>query len=143
MSSETNIDLIKAGMEAFNAQDWDRFFAFDDESIVTYAPNLEEPLKGLEAYKERFETNVEAFPDQHIETKRVFGDAEWVVLEGVFTGTHKGAFLGPGGEEIPPTHRRVELPLALVFKIEGGKVTEEHDYYDNLTFMSQLGLAPE
>ncbi|MEE9181235.1 MAG: ester cyclase [candidate division NC10 bacterium] len=143
MSSEENVELVKAGMEAFNAHDWDRFFGFSDESIVNYAPDLEEPLKGLEAYRERFETNVEAFPDQHIETTRVFGDAEWVVLEGVYSGTHEGAFPGPGGEKIPPTHKRVELPLALVFKIEGGKVTEEHDYYDNLTFMSQLGLAPE
>ncbi|MEE9592078.1 MAG: ester cyclase [Thermoplasmata archaeon] len=142
MSIQGNIDLVKAGMEAFNAQDWDRFFGFADESIVAYAPDLEEPLKGLEAYRERW-ANVEAFPDRHIETKRVFGDAKWVVLEGVFTGTHKGAFPGPGGEEIPPTHKRVELPVALVFKIEGDKVTEEHDYYDNLTFLSQLGLAPE
>ena len=127
----------------FNAQDWDRFVANAAESIVTHAPDLEEPLKGLKAYRERFETNVEAFPDQHIETKQVFGQGEWVVLEGIFTGTHEGAFPGPGGQEIPPTHKRVELPLALVFKIEDGKTTEEHDYYDNLAFLSQLGLAPE
>ena len=143
MSSEENVELVKAGMEAFNAQDWDRFFAFSAESIVTHAPDLEEPLKGLEAYRKRFETNVNAFPDQYIETTRVFGQGDWVVLEGVFTGTHKGAFPGPGGQEIPPTNKKVELPLALVFKIEGGKTTEEHDYYDNLTFLSQLGLAPE
>ncbi|MFQ5986265.1 MAG: ester cyclase [Thermoplasmata archaeon] len=143
MSAEENIESVKAGMEAFNAQDWDRFFALDHESIVTYAPDLDEPLKGLEAYKERFETNEKAFPDQHIETTRVFGQGDWVVLEGVFTGTHKGAFIGPGGQEVPPTNKQVELPIALVFKIEGGKLTEEHDYYDNLTFLSQLGLAPE
>lgn len=143
MSTEENIDLIKTGMEAYNAQDWDRFFAFADESIVTYAPDLEEPLKGLEAYRERSRTNAEAFPDRHIETRRVFGAGDWVVLEGVFTGTHKGVFVGPGRKEIPPTNKRPELPLALVFKVEGGKVTEEHDYYDNLTFLSQLGLAPE
>ncbi|MEE9164176.1 MAG: ester cyclase [Thermoplasmata archaeon] len=143
MSSEENVELVKAGMEMFNAQDWDRFFANAAESIVTHAPDLEEPLKGLKAYRERFETNVEAFPDQHIETKQVFGQGEWVVLEGIFTGTHEGAFPGPGGQEIPATHKRVELPLALVFKIEGGKTTEEHDYYDNLAFLSQLGLAPE
>ncbi len=141
--SKDNVELVKAGMELFNAQDWDRFFAFAEESIVTYAPDLEEPLKGLEAYRERFETNVKAFPDQHIETRRVFGEGDWVVLEGVFTGTHKGAFIGPGGQEIPPTDKKVELPIALVFKVEGGKTTEEHDYYDNLTFLNQLGLAPD
>lgn len=138
-----NVELVRAGMEAFNAQDWDRFFGVNAESIVNYGPDLEEPLKGLEAYKERFDTNAEAFPDQHIEITQVFGGGDWVVLEGIFTGTHKGAFPGPGGQEIAPTNKSVELPVALVFKVEGGKVTEQHDYYDNLTFLSQLGLAPE
>ncbi|MFQ5553060.1 MAG: ester cyclase [Thermoplasmata archaeon] len=137
-----NVDLVKAGMEAFNAHDWDQFFANTAESIVNYAPDLEEPLKGLDAYRERFETNVGAFPDQHIATTRVFGQGDWVVLEGIFTGTHEGAFIGPTGQEVPPTNKRVELPIAFVFKIEGGKLTEEHDYYDNLAFLSQLGLAP-
>ena len=40
MSSIEKIDLIKSGMEAFNAQDWDRFFGLSAESIVTYAPDL-------------------------------------------------------------------------------------------------------
>ncbi|MEE9592137.1 MAG: ester cyclase [Thermoplasmata archaeon] len=143
MSIQENVRLVETGIEAFNAQDWDRFFAMSDESIVIYAPDLEEPLKGLEAYRDRFEGSPEAFPDQHIETRRVFGQGDWVVMEGVFTGTNDGTFTGPGGQEVGPTNKRVELPMALVFKIEGGKVTEEHDYYDNLTFLSQLGLAPE
>lgn len=143
MSIEENIELVRGGFEAFNNQDWDRFFAFGAESIVTTAPDLEEPVKGLEAYKERFDTNAEAFPDQHLETRQIFGQGDWVVMEGVFTGTHRGAFPGPGGQEVAPTNKRVELPVALVFKVEGGKVTEEHDYYDSLSFLGQLGLAPE
>ena len=97
----------------------------------------------MDAYRERFEGNAEAFPDQPIESRQVFGQGDWIVLEGLFTGTHKGAFTGPDGREVPPTNKRVELPIALVFKVEGGKVTEEHDYYDNLTFLGQLGLTPE
>ncbi|MFQ5918795.1 MAG: ester cyclase [Thermoplasmata archaeon] len=143
MGTNENVELVKSGMEAFNAHDWDRFFALSDESLVNYAPDLEEPLKGLEGYRERFETNFAAFPDQHIETVRVFGAGDWVVFEGIFTGTHRGAFTGPGGQEIPATNKRVELPVALVFKIEGGKATEQHDYYDNLAFLSQIGMAPE
>lgn len=143
MSIQENVKLVETGIEAFNAQDWDRFFAISDESVVIYAPDLEEPLKGLEAYRDRFEGSPEAFPDQHIETRRVFGQGDWVIMEGVFTGTNGGTFTGPDGQEAGPTNKRVELPIALIFKVEGGKVTEEHDYYDNLTLMGQLGLAPE
>ena len=106
MSNEENIDVTRSGMEAFNARDWDRFFGFSHESIVTHAPDLLEPLKGLEASKERFKANAEAFPDQHIETRQVFGQGDWIVLEGLFTGTHKGAFIGPNGQEVPPPRTR-------------------------------------
>ena len=143
MSNEENIDVIKSGMEAYNARDWARHSETIAEFIVYYSPESLEPVKGLDASKERFKANAEAFPDYHIETKQVFGQGDWVVLEGVFTGTHKGAFPTPGGQEIPPTGKRVELPELWVFKVEGGKVAEEHDYYDNLTFLSQLGLAPQ
>lgn len=139
---EENVKLVEAGLEAYNAQDWDAFFAGGDESIVVYAPDLMEPAKGLAAYRERFETNAAAFPDRQIEKTRIFGQGDWVCVEGIFTGTHTGAFTTPAGDEIPPTNKKVEVWLALVFKLANGKVIEEHDYYDQMSFFSQLGLAP-
>ena len=143
MSIQENLALVEAGMEAFNAHDWDRFLAMNDDSIVNYAPDLEEPLKGLDALRDRFEGGAAAFPDQHLETRHIFGQGEWVVFEAIFTGTHKGPMRDPTGEEVPPTGKWVEVPIAFVFRVQGGKVTEQHDYYDNLSFLSQLGLAPE
>lgn len=142
MGVEENVQIVEEGLEAFNAHDWGRFFSRYHESVVEYAPELTEPVKGVAALRERFENGAEAFPDQRIDGVRTFGQGDWVCLEGVFRGTQTGPFVGPGGRTIPATNKRVELWVALVFKIEAGKVTEEHDYYDNMTFMSQLGLAP-
>ncbi len=49
---------------------------------------------------------------------------------------------GPKGETIPATDKSVQTPITMVFKIEEGKVTEDHGYWDQLAMLSQLGLAP-
>jgi predicted ester cyclase len=43
----------------------------------------------------------------------------------------------------PPTGRQVELKGITISRIEGGKIVEDWDSYDNLSFLQQLGLVPE
>ncbi|MCJ2554752.1 MAG: ester cyclase [Candidatus Thermoplasmatota archaeon] len=142
MSVEENLKLVDAGLEAYNAHDWDRFFEFYAESVVNYGPNLPEPSKGLAALRERFETNEIAFPDHRMEKVRAFGQGDYVCVETVWKGTHKGPMQGPKGETIPATNKSVQTPMTMVLKIEEGKVTEDHGYWDQLATLSQLGLAP-
>ncbi len=142
MSVEENLKLIDAGVEAYNAHDWDRFFEFYAESVVNYAPNLPEPGKGLAALREWFEATETGFPDHRMEKVRAFGQGDYVCLESVWKGTHKGPIRGMKGEEIPATNKSVKNRLTTVFKIEEGKVTENHVYWDQLATFSQLGLAP-
>ena len=143
MSVEENLRLIKDGYEAFNAHDWDRFFEGYAESLVVHAPDLLEPLKGLAAYREWIQTFDTAFPDQCFEEVRTFGQGDWVCTEAIFEGTHTGPLPGPGGETIPATNKEVRNPAAFVFKFEGGKITEQRNYVDQLSYLAQLGLAPE
>ncbi len=63
MSVEENLQAIKDGHEAFNAQDGDRFFELYAESVVYYGPDLPEPVKGRAALREVFEGAITAFPD--------------------------------------------------------------------------------
>ncbi|MFQ5552584.1 MAG: ester cyclase [Thermoplasmata archaeon] len=143
MSVEENLQTIKDGYEAFNAHDWDRFLERYAESVVYSAPDLPEPLKGVEAFRELIQTYNTAFPDQRFEEVRTFGQGDWAVSEAVFTGTNKGPFPGPEGQTIPATNKQVRNRAVYVFKFEGGKVTELRGYADQLGLMAQLGLAPE
>jgi carboxymethylenebutenolidase len=62
-----------------------------------------------------------------------------VVDELVITFTHDlvmDTFL-PG---IPPTGRRVALPLVVVVGFEGGKVASEHIYWDQGSLLVQVGV---
>ncbi len=129
-------------MEAYNAHDWDRVFDLYAESIVNYAPNLPEPTKGLAALREWFEATETGFPDHRMEKVRAFGQGDYVCLEIIWKGTHKGPIRGMKGETIPATNKSVQYPATIVFKIEEGKVTEDHVSWDQLAMFSQLGLAP-
>jgi predicted ester cyclase len=54
-------------------------------------------------------------------------------------GTHQGET-----EELgPPTGRQLEFKGITISRIEGSKIVEEWQAYDNLSFQQQLGRAPE
>ena len=142
MSVDENLQKVDASIEAFNDRDLDRFVGLRAESSVRHAPPAPEPLKGRDALREYLQGFVDAFPDGQIEKVRAFGQGDWTIVELAFTGTHTGPLPGPGGEAIPATNKPVRLPYCVVIKFEGGEVTEEHEYWDQLGFMAQLGLAP-
>ena len=79
------------------------------------------------------------FSDLHAEITSEIAQDDRVALTIVLTGTHDGELAG-----IPPTGERIELPLAIVTRIEEGLIVEDWEYYDSGTIMAQLGLgAPE
>jgi steroid delta-isomerase-like uncharacterized protein len=61
------------------------------------------------------------------------------VAEGVYRGRHDGPFRTPQGE-VPPTGREVAVPFVTVFEANEGRLTVHRAYWDNATFMAQLGL---
>jgi len=65
--------------------------------------------------------------------------ADQVVDEVVFKFTHTSEvdWMLPG---IPPTGRRVEIPLIAVVKFVDGKVAHEHIYWDQASVLVQVGL---
>ncbi len=101
-----------------------------------------EPLKGRAATNELLKGVFAAFPDLRVRKERAFGEGDWVSWQGVITGTHKGPFLGPSGQSIPPTQMSVLIPFSSVAKVENGKFTEVHTYMDQLGMLVQLGLIP-
>jgi carboxymethylenebutenolidase len=47
------------------------------------------------------------------------------------------AFMLPG---VPPTGKRVELPVVVVMRFENGKIAHEHIYWDQASLLVQVGL---
>lgn len=67
----------------------------------------------------------------------VFGQGEKLVKHWNFKGTHTGDFFG-----IPATGKAVDLDGSTIVKMANGKIAAEQDFYDNMDFMTQLGLIP-
>jgi predicted ester cyclase len=61
-----------------------------------------------------------------------------VAVRATFHGTHTGEFMG-----IAPTQRRVNLPLIIIYRIDGDKIVEHWLSVDMLSLMQQLGAIPE
>ena len=74
-----------------------------------------------------------AFPDFDIEQPRLQHAGETVVVECVVTGTRHRSFAG-----VPPTGRRIEVPLVANFDFDGDLLIGEKVNFDLATLMRQL-----
>jgi steroid delta-isomerase-like uncharacterized protein len=88
---------------------------------------------GAEAVHEFLAGLFAGFPDFKIERPRLPHADEAVVVECVITGTHHGPFTG-----VPPTGRRVEVPLVAIFDFDDDRLMCERAYFDMATLMRQL-----
>ena len=74
-----------------------------------------------------------AFPDFDIEHPRLHHADEAVVVECVVTGTRRSPFAG-----VPPTGRRIEVPLVANFDFDGDLLMCEKVHFDLATLVRQL-----
>lgn len=102
------------------------------ESIVLHT--LPE-IKGIKDAKAYYAGFVTGFSNRKFTVKRMFADGENLVKHWQFTGTHTGVFMG-----IPATGRTVNIEGSTIAKIVDGKIVEEQDFMDNMSFLKQLGL---
>src|SRR5580698_2350351 len=57
-----------------------------------------------------------------------------------FTHTMEMPWMLPG---IPPTHKRVEIPLVAIVHFRDGKLAHEHIYWDQASVLKQIGLLSD
>src|SRR5262245_28605196 len=73
-----------------------------------------------------------------VPVSRTIGQGQ-VVDEMIIRFTHSLCmdWLLPG---VPPTGKRVEVPLVVIIRIEGEKIVHEHLYWDQASLLVQIGL---
>jgi len=47
----------------------------------------------------------------------------------------------PGGESIPPTRKSFKIPVATIGHWRDGKMDKEYMFWDNQSFMKQIGVV--
>jgi steroid delta-isomerase-like uncharacterized protein len=88
---------------------------------------LQDVLRGMNA----------AFPDIHWKIEEQLSDGDRVMTRFVWTGTHRGHFLG-----IPPTGRHVSVWGIVIDKLVGGRIKQTRIIMDSLGMMGQMGVIP-
>src|SRR5215210_7691525 len=77
-----------------------------------------------------------AFPKYELVADEITCEDNRLVLYGRFKGTHLGELNG-----LAPTHRTVELPLAVGYKIENNKIVDHWMVINQMALTEQLGVA--
>jgi C-1 hydroxylase len=124
MSIEENKAVVRRSIEAFNAKD---LSAGD-----VYSQDLQRELQQY----------VDTMPwgDHQVDITDMIAEGDRVVALIATQGVHSGEYQG-----MPPTGKHFTNRGAVVFRLEGGRVTEMGTYLDSLTVVKQLGgtiLAP-
>jgi predicted ester cyclase len=120
--------LNKGKIETFNDSNWVK------NAVVHANPNDIVGIDSIKAYYGQFLTG---FSNIQFTVKDIFGEGDKMVKFWNFKGTHTGLFFG-----IPATNKSVSIDGTTLIKMENGKIGEEQDFFDNLDFMTQLGVIP-
>lgn len=135
-------ETADAGSNAFNAHDLKALAALYRPDAVLVTPDAGE-LKGREQAAEYQRGFMQAFPDGRAEVVAKHDAGDVTIDQWIFSGTNSGPLATPTGEVIQPTGRRVSVRGIDVQTHVGGGVATHHIYFDQVEFLTQLGLMPE
>ncbi len=135
MSAEVSKALARRSWETVDDPDrLDEVYAHD---VVWHNP--EGDVRGIEEARQFVAMYKTAFPDMSATVEDMIAEGDKVVTRVRLRGTHQGEVEEFG----PATGRQAEVEGLTLHRIEGGKIVEEWNSYDNLSILQQLGLVPE
>ena len=92
--------------------------------------------QGPDGVRQFYEQLMQALPDLEIDVLRRHVAADAILVEVIIRGTHLGGWRG-----LPPTGRRVEIPLCGIYTFDADdRLAGEKIYYDRATVLHQLGV---
>ena len=126
----------------FSNQQWGRFHESHAADIKVYWPDGH-MTEGIEKHIEDLKALFVFAPDTRVKEHPIrLGSGNKTAVTGVFEGTFTQPMPIGNGKTIPPTGKAFKLPMCTVgvWKADG-TMSEEHLFWDNQTFMKQIGLA--
>jgi len=126
--------------DVFSNQKWDRFKESHAQNIKVYWPDGH-VTEGLDVHIEDMKNLFVHAPDTRIKEHPIkFGSGNYTLVTGVFEGTFTQPMPIGNGKFIQPTGKAFKMPMATVGIWENGVMKEEHLFWDNATYASQIGL---
>ena len=129
--------------ELYSNQKWDKFNESHSDNIKVYYPDGT-VTEGL--YPQHIDMLTPMFvfaPDTKIKTHPIrFGQGDWTCVVGEMEGTFSQPMPIGNGKTIPPTNKKFKLSMTTIGHWGAdNKMIEEYLFWDNQSFMKQIGLA--
>ena len=143
MADQDIIDLLREQIDAQGAGDNDRLVATVTDDIIYNEFATGRRVEGRQEFLNIWEEWRRVFPDVKGTIQNIIVSGNQVSAETTWDGTFQGDLASPGGT-IPANGNRMEqFPVAFVATVEGGKLKEEHLYFDLQSLLQQLGATPQ
>ena len=143
--SVISLELVKfdtLDFTVFSNQQWDRLKETHSKDIKVYWPDGH-IATGLDKHIKDLEAMFVYAPDTRIKEHPIrFGSGKYTGVVGVMEGTFTKPMPIGNGKFIQPTGKAFKLPMATIgIWGEDGTMTEEHLFWDNQSYMNQLGIG--
>jgi steroid delta-isomerase-like uncharacterized protein len=137
------LEEFKARILWFNEEMWlkGNLEAMDEiyrADCVLHSPPLPD-VRGLEALKAHIAGIRSAYTDNSIAYAEMIGEGDRVVYRYTWKARHTGQ---SATLSIPPTGKEVGMEKCVVVHFADGKIVEEFEHADYLSFLQKLGVVP-
>jgi len=139
-TEEKNLRIVKSAIEAYNAHDLGRAIEYEGHSVIHYSPIHPKGLLGRESAISSLKADFLAFPDIQFKVDQIIGEADWVSVQGVVTGTNTGPYTIEKGKTVKASNREIRIPQAYFHRLNGGMIIETYEFWDMRRLIAQLGF---
>lgn len=125
----------------FTNQEWTRLHESHAKNVKVFWPDGH-MTEGIDVHIRDLASMFVYAPDTRIKEHPIrFGSGNYTAVTGIMEGTFSRPMPIGGGKFIEPTGKSFKLPMATIAIWKDGVIVEEYLFWDNQTYMNQLGLG--
>ena len=128
--------------DVFSNQKWDRLKESHAANVTVTWPDGHE-THGIDRHIEDLKAMFVAVPDTRVKSHPIkIANGHWTAVVGTMEGTFSRPMKTPDGKTIAPTGKKLNMQMVTVGHwTDAGVMDHEWLFWDNQTYMKQLGLA--
>ncbi len=135
MTTVQNKAVVRAFIDAINAQAWTRLDVLMSPTVVRHGHVADQPdVRSREELAAFLCREAVAFPDAKEHVQALVGEGDVVAARLRFSGTQRGRW-----GSFPPSNKVLSSEFLAMFRIEDGRIAEIWVAWDNLDALVQLG----
>lgn len=125
----------------YSGQKWDELGLSHASDILVHYPDGS-TTRGIPDHIEKLRPMFAFAPDTNIREHPIkLADGNYTAVQGISTGTFSRPMDMGNGNVIQPTGKKFTLSMITIGRWENGLMKEEWLYWDNASFMQQIGVG--